>query len=255
MKRATIPKDPSRADVERFGSVPRDVRLTANGWTVAVFALAFAVAALAAALGLPILRGNQLAARDRAEREAVWTDATITRVHVEKGEHARPSVTFRYTAPDGAHEGTVRLSEDDDRDIAVGGRLRIAYLRSQPSKNWIAGGKPRVLPLWLLPLIPLALLAAAGALALAVRRERVLLSEGRFAIARVISSTKVGGSHGPSYRVRYEFKTLSGATVTAAASRSRPLAEGATTVAVVYHRENARWNAVYPLSMSRIGTS
>jgi hypothetical protein len=108
-----------------------------------------------------------------------------------------------------------------------------------------------VVPLWVLPLMPMALLAAAGALTLAVRRDRVLLSEGRLATARVISSTKVKGSHGSeSYRVRYEFRTLSGATVKATASRSRPLPAEATTVTVLYHRENPHWNAVYPLSLA-----
>jgi MprA protease rhombosortase-interaction domain-containing protein len=250
MKRTPIRPAPSRADLERFGPAPREVRLTASGWTVTVFAIAFVVAAVAAALGFPILRAHQQEARDRALREAVRTDAVITDVKVNKGEHPRRRVTFRYSAPDGEHESAVRLDEDDDRETVAGGRLTIAYLRSDPSRSWIAGGEPGVMPLWLIPLIPAALLLVAGLIAYALRRDCVLLSEGRFTTARVIASKKVSHSHGHSYRVNYEFTTMSGATVTAATDRSRPLAAGTTTVPVVYHRENARWNAVFPLSLA-----
>lgn len=251
MKRAPIRPAPSRAELERFGPAPREVRLTASGWTVTVFAITFVVAAVAAALGFPILRAHDQAEHDRAVSEAVWTNAEITDVRVDKGEHPRRRVTFRYSAPDGEHENTVRLQEDDDHDAVAGGRLTIAYQRSKPSRSWISGGEPGVMPLWLIPLIPTALLLVAGLIAYALRRDCVLLREGRFTTARVIASKKVSHSHGHSYRVNYEFTTMSGATVTAATDRSRPLAEGTTTVPVVYHRENARWNAVFPLSFAR----
>ena len=220
MKRAPIRPAPSRADLERFGPAPREVRLTANGWTVMVLAIAFVVAAVAAALGFPILREHQQAARDRAFHESVRTDAAITHVEINKGEHPRRRVTFRYTAPDGDHENTVLLDEDDDRDAVAGGRLTIAYRRSEPSRSWIAGGEPGVLPLWLIPLIPTTLLLVAGLMAYALRRDCVLLSEGRFTTARVIASKKVSHSHGHSHRVSYEFTTMSGATVKAATDRS-----------------------------------
>jgi hypothetical protein len=49
--------------------------------------------------------------------------------------------------------------------------------------------------------------------------------------------------------VRYEFTTLSGATVTGTVDRSRPTASPGETIPIVYHRDNPHWNATYPLSL------
>jgi hypothetical protein len=249
MKHTTV-LDPSTADLARFGTVPRDVRLTANGRTMIVLAIVFAAAAVAAAIGLPVVRAGQQAERDLAAREAVAVDATITRVTLIKGEHPRRVIAFRYAAADGVYENTLRLSQHDPRVLAVGDRLPISYLRSRPAQSWTAGDEPELLPLWLLPVLPLGPLSVAALIAWRVRRDCVLLAEGRFATARVISSKKISRSHHHAYRTSYEFTTLSGATVTGRTERGRPVAAVGGRVAIVYHRENPQWNAIYPLSLA-----
>ena len=238
------------SDLKRFGTVPRDVRLTANGRALVVLAIVFVAAAIAAAIVLPLVRMHQQATRDRVDREAVAADATITRITPMKGEHPRRVIAFRYTAADGVHESTVRLDEEDERDAVEGGRLRIFYRSSRPAQSWLPGDEPPVLPLWLVPLIPVVPLLVAALIAWRVRRDCVLLAEGRFAPARVISTNKVSRSHHHAYQVKYEFTTLSGATVTASTERGRPLPADMTNVTIVYHRENPRWNAIYPLPLA-----
>jgi len=248
-RRPSVVVNPSRAEIDRFGTVPREVRLTASGWVVVAFAVVLAAGAVAAALGLPLQRASDLAERDAFERERLVADATITSVRIERNkENRRRVVDFRYTAAGGEYEGSARFERNDPRETVEGGHLQIVYLPSQPSRSWVLGRRPGVLPMWLLPIIPTALLLAAGGLAWGVRRQQVLLSEGRFTTARVTSYKKVQGSHGHSYRVTYEFTTLSGSKVTAKTDRT--LAQDTTTVAVVYHRENPQWNAIYPTSLA-----
>ena len=242
--------DPSIADLARFGTVPRDVRLTATGRMVIVVAIGIAAVGVAAAIGLPIVRAGQQAERELAAREGTAAEATITRMTRTKGDDPRHEVTYRYAVAGAGYEKTVRVSEKQYRASAEGGRLAITYLRSRPSQSWLAGRQPGMLPLWLLPLLPLALLFLAASIAWRVRRDCVLLAEGRFAPARVIASKKVSRSHGQTYEVQYEFKTLSGATVTRTTDRTRPVADAGAHVTVVYHRENPRWNAIYPLALA-----
>ena len=242
--------DPSTADFARFGPVPRDVRLTAGGSFLVALAIVFAAMAVAAAIVLPIVRAGQQAERDLVEREAVAAGATIARVTLTNGEHPRRVITFRYSAADGVYENTVRLREEDSRAAAEGGRMAIRYLRSRPAQSWIEGNEPEVLPVVLLPVIPIVPLLVAGLIAWRVRRDCVLLAEGRFARARVIAAKRVNHSHHHAYQMSYEFTTLSGATMTGRIERTRPLAAVGANVAVVYHRENPGWNAIYPLSLA-----
>jgi hypothetical protein len=249
MKRTTVP-NPAAVELARFGPGPREVRLTATGRFLAALAIVLSAAAVAAAIVLPVLRAGQQAERDVAAREAVAADATITRVTLLKGEHPRRVITYRYAAADGVHENTVRLSQDDARSASEGERLAIRYLPSRPAQSWIAGDESGVLPLLLLPVIPVVLLSIAALIAWPVRRDCVLLAEGRFARARIISSKRVSRSHHHAHKVSYEFTTLSGTTVTGSTERARPLADVGASVAIVYHRDNPRWNAIYPLSLA-----
>ena len=237
------------AVLPRAGSVPRDVRLTTNGRFVIGIALVFTAGALAAALILPIVRAGQVAERAALTAEAASVSATVVSVTRTKGDNPRHVITYRYSVEEREYQSTVRMSDRDGRRFPAGSSLPILYRRSQPASNWLPGREPDVLPVLLLPIAPFALLLIAGAFAWTVRRARVLLSEGRFADARVLTSTKVQGQHGATYRVRYEFTTLSGATVTGTLDRSRPAGSPGETIPIVYHRDNPHWKAVCPLSL------
>ena len=241
---ATKPVNPIR-----FTSTPRDVRLTANGKAVMGIAIAIAAAAIAAAIGLTILRAGQQDTRDRLIRDGVAAEADVTRVTRTRGDDPRTDVVYRYVAADGAHDGSAGFSQRASRNIVEGGHIAIVYLRSEPARSWVAGREPGVLPLLVVPSIALGLLLLAAAIAWHVRRSQLLLAEGRFAQARVMATTKVKRQHHHAYRVRYEFTTMSGATVTGSVERARATASAGDTIPIVYHRENPHWNTLYPLSL------
>jgi len=98
-----------------------------------------------------------------------------------------------------------------------------------------------------------SLLIVATALVWVVRRQRILLSEGRAARARVMALKKVSSDKGKRYRVTYEFQTLSGARQQSRCEIGKtPPAIGAT-IPVVYHRDRPDWSATYPLQLVRPG--
>lgn len=82
-----------------------------------------------------------------------------------------------------------------------------------------------------------------------VRRQRVLLSEGRPAAAVVTKVRKHQGPKGGSYReIFYEFPVLAGTKVTGKAVATSPADVGAT-LTVVYHPEQPKRNRPYPFSL------
>jgi hypothetical protein len=239
-------------DLTRFVSVPRDVRLTGGGRAVVIVAALFACAAVAAGIGLSLIHVRQQDTRGRIAHEGVRADAVITRVARTRDEHPRPVVTYRYTAGPTEYEKTTRLRERDHRPLAEDGRIAIVYLASRPASSWVAGYEPGVLPLWVIPLTALGLAFVAWLMAATLRRERALLAEGRFAEGRILTTKKVHRHNHHAYQIGYEFTTLAGTRVSAKVEKHRVPAAVGTTVTVVYHRDNPRRNALYPLSLVRL---
>jgi hypothetical protein len=93
----------------------------------------------------------------------------------------------------------------------------------------------------------LSLLLAAIVIGRMVRRQWTLLSEGRFASARVTAATRIKQHEGRSYRVTCAFQALSGAPVTADYQTNRKPPPVGTLVPILYHRDTPRWTAPYPL--------
>jgi hypothetical protein len=236
-------------DVSRLGSVPREVRLTGNGKAAVAMAILCAAAAVALAIGLSILHARQQAAADLRAREGVHAIATVVSASRTREEHPRSVVTYRYDAAGRAYQNTLRLPERDRRQFVEGDQIGILYLRSRPAISWAAGDEPGVLPIGIVPLIAGALLLIAWLIAWNVGREKTLLSEGRLAEARIVSTKRVHSQHHHGYRIAYEFTTLSGAKIAARVERRRAPAGVGATVPVIYHRDNPRRNALYPLTL------
>ena len=97
------------------------------------------------------------------------------------------------------------------------------------------------------------MLLVAAAVAWSVRRQWVLLSEGRAALARVVATKKMRTDKGASYRVSYEFQTISGATQTSKCNVGKEPPPIGAVVPVVYHRDTPRWSKIYPLQLVRPG--
>jgi hypothetical protein len=240
----------SRLPPELLGSVPRDVRLTSSGIAVVVTAIAIAIGALVSAIVMSVAYGNSEAERQLREREGVTSDAEVVQVAVIRGDRTRRDITYRYDVDGRSYTGRVRLRQRD-RDIARGDPIRIRYLTSRPETSWPIADARSKFPLWTIPLTALSLLLTAAAVARSVRRQWVLLSEGRVAQARVTGTAKVRTDKGTAYRVSYEFRTLSGATQTSRCTAGKTPPPIGTVIPIVYHRDKPRWSAAYPLQLVR----
>ena len=226
-----------------------EVRLTTPGRVLVTLASLLAAGALAAAATLPVVHARQRAERDRLRNGGIATVATIVAVSVTRDEQPRQEVTYRYEAAGGTYERATRLPVKDRRPLTVATRLPIFYLDGEPARSWLAGREPDVLPLWVVPLVTCSLAIFSGALFWRIRRDRVLLAEGRLVQGRVVDTKKVKHQHHHAHRVRYTFRTLSGATVTGRAEMRRAPGAVGDVISVLYHRDNPRRNAIYPLTL------
>jgi hypothetical protein len=231
---------------ELTGMVPRDVQLSPAGRTLAALVAALILAAVAAAIAMSVAATTADERRSRA-----FIDAQALTVERTRGEHPRRIVTYSFSIDGRSYEGRTRLREGDRREVIRGSRLPVEYVVSTPSVNWIAGYEPRGVPLWLIPLVSVSLLAAAGGIARLLRRNWLLLSEGRAVQARVLSQRKVRRDKHPAYEITSEFRDLSGALHTMRYDVLKAPPAVGSTLTVVYHRDDPRWRAVYPLALVR----
>jgi hypothetical protein len=235
---------------ELLGSVPREVRLTASGIAAAGVAVGLFVFAVIAALVMIVANARGEDERALRARDAVAANAEVVQVSVRRGEHPRRSVTYSYEAGGRSYSGRSELGERE-RPIEKGAHIRIAFLSSRPDTSWRIGHEPGGFPLWPIPLIAMVPIGAALGVAWGLRRQWVLLSEGRVAQALVTGQKKVGGHKHTAYRITYEFESLSGARHTGRHDAGKSPASVGASVPLIYHRDNPRWNAPYPLSLVR----
>ena len=238
---------------ELAGSVPRDVRLTMGGLVVASLAVAAAVGALVAGIVMTLVYLRASDDRQARERDGVEANAAVAQVLERRGDGPRRVVTYRYNVGGGSYTGRTALRNRDRRVFRPGVPIRIGFVPARPDRSWMIGYEPSGFPLWVIPLTVFSLALVAVALVWSVRRQWILLSEGRPARARVTALKRVSSDKGKRYRVTYEFQTLSGARQQSRCDIGKtPPAIGAI-IPVVYHRDRPDWSATYPLQLVRPG--
>ena len=236
---------------ELQGALPRDVRLTAAGRVLVAMAIATAAAAFMTVVVMSVVYGRAAEERQLRERAGVSATARVEQVVWRRGEHPRRIVTYRYDVGGRSYVGRVTLHENDRRDIARGTPMRIEFVPSRPEASWVAGDRPSPFPLWVIPLAALSLLLTGSLVARSVRRQWILLTEGRAALARVVGFKKVHRKERKAYKVSYEFETLSGAKQTARCEVGKTPPPIGTVIPIVYHRDQPTWSATYPLALVR----
>jgi hypothetical protein len=240
-----------RLPQELLGSVPRDVRLTGGGIAVASLAVAAAVGALLAGIVMSAIYARASAERQLRERDAVTAEARVVQIQERRGDGPRRVVTYRYDVNGRGYTGRTSLRNSDRRPMTQGAAVRIAFVPSEPDRSWMIGYARTGFPLWVIPLTVFSLATTALALVWSLRRQWMLLSEGRVARAQVTALKKVSSDKGKRYRVTYEFQTISGARQRSRSDVSKaPPAIGAT-IPVVYHRDQPEWSATYPMPLVR----
>lgn len=231
-------------------SRPRDVRLTAGGWTLVVLAVLLFAAAVGAGIGMYGVTQRQAEERRAIVADGVMTTGAVTRLWTD-GDNRR-KVRYEFAADGRAVSGEQRVSTERRRTLQVGSRLDVRYLPSNPAVNDL-GGAPRSGMPMALPFIVAPIIAGVGALCLwQVHRQRRLLSDGRVAPGVVTGHSKHRSSHGGTHRsITFTFPLLSGATASGRSGvSSTPPAIG-SAITVVYDPDQPTRSAVYPFSLVR----
>lgn len=245
-----------RLPAELSGGVPRDVRLTGRGITLAAIAAALVAGAMASAVLMSVAVARTSEERRLRERDGVPAEAEVVLVTPRRGDNPR-RLEYRYWVDGREHTGRARLRNRDLRPLSQGTLMPVDYLRSRPETSWMRGYEPDDIPIGVIPITSMSLLAGAAGVTWKLRRQWILLAEGRVAEARITGQKKVRARVGNEavqksrYRVTYEFRALSGATLTGRINVEKAPPSVGTTVAVVYHRDKPEWSAVYPLQLVR----
>ena len=180
--------------------------------------------------------------------QGIAADAVVTRVWRGGGKEDEHRVTYRFAYDGKIYSRTVRTPVSIWRTLAPGADLPVRFVPSRPTISHPVAWPSTGLPSWFPYLLAAMVTVPAFLLPIPVRREARLLAEGRPAPGRVTGFKKAD----KAIRVLYEFRLLNGALVKGKVNRSKPPIEGAT-VCVLYDPENPRRNALYPLSLVRLG--
>jgi Protein of unknown function (DUF3592) len=225
-------------------ATPRAVRLSAAGLVLTGLATLLFLGALIGGVWLYLL----------ATQEARSAEAEVVEVTHSRKE-PRLVVRYDFMVDGQTFSGKGRMGERRGRSLAVGSRIPIRYSPSDPLRNWIGRDDQGPVPIWVSPLLGMNLALGTAILAFVLRREAVLLREGRAAPGRVVDSKRInkGGGHGAktAYRLTVEFRLLSGALQTGRFDRRKEVPVGASVV-VVYDRDNPRRSELYPFRLVRL---
>lgn len=228
-------------------STPRPVRLSPTGWFVAVLVVALVAGAIAAFAGLLGTATEQRARAATFASGGQRADAEI--VSVRRGDASRRTVRYRYSAGGAEVEGSVRLRPREG--LQAGASLTIVYLPDAPAVHYVEARGLRQIPFWIVPLVPLALLAGAGLAWRELRAQRRLVEEGRPVVATVTATKKQRHQHGSHFKVTYEFRLLNGSVRRGSYQVQKNPPDPGTPVVVLYDRDRPEYSRRYPVCLAR----
>jgi hypothetical protein len=228
----------------------RPVRLTGAGIALLAVAGAMLLGAVAAGIGLGTVFRRQVKELRLLSEQGVNTDAQIIRLWRSSGKDQQHLVAYRFTARERAYEARHQVPIRTWQTLRAGSSLPVRYLPSNPKVNHPTGWDDTPMPNWVPYLVFGELAVIAVVLAMLLRRQMQLLTEGRPAPGIVTGHrrTKNGTV------IRYEFQLLNGATAKGRGQSRRPPAIGAP-ICVLYDPENPRRNAPYPLCLVKLTRS
>jgi len=237
---------------ELRGALPRDIELTSGGKATACFAAILAAAAVISAILMSVVYQQSRDRQARREREAVFTNAEVTGIAVNRDdEGTRRTVTYVYEVDGRSFSGRQRLRRSDRRPLGKGDAIAIGFLPSERERSWVPGYEGGGLPLFVIPIVSLSLLATAAAVAASLRRQWNILSDGRVTLARVTNTKKVNSDKRRAYKVTCEFQTLSGAPQSSRYETGKTPPPVGSVIPILYHRDNPKRTSAYPVPLVR----
>jgi hypothetical protein len=214
-------------------------------------ALAWLLAAVAvvAGIALHLEAQRQLRAASDFDRRAVSANAVVDRLWRKTGDGKPAYAAFHFDANGARIAGESRMRLAVWRELRTGSTMTVRYLPESPRSFVVAGERRGRLPV-VVPYAVSTTLAVAALLCVgAVRRQRVLLSEGRPARAVVTTVKKSKGAHGETHRAMvYQFRVLAGTIATGKGAAGKDSDVG-TTISIVYDPERPTRNRPYPFSL------
>lgn len=236
-----------KSPTELAMSTPREVELSAGGKVVAALAIALFFGAIASAVGM-----SYLADRASGERRAIdagtETDAVITRHWRSGGKDSTRRIAYEFVYQGRRYAGRTSTPRAIWSRLSEGSTIRVRFAPDRPELNHPVEWKVNDMPWWLPSATAAGLIACAGVIVWALKRQLGLLADGRPAAAVITGHKR--GQHGTA--VTYEFPLLGGGVGKGRGGESRkPLAVG-SVLTVIYDRERPKRNAIYPMSMVRV---
>jgi hypothetical protein len=225
-------------------SLPRAVKFTGISWFVFAVAVLFVVGS-----GVMTWFVARKADRDRAtaellQREGIAVQGSITRKWRGGGRSNAHNVAYTYTAPDGVHSASARVTTSFYNRVAPGSAARVVYASSNPGVHQIEDSMAT--PAWLkyTVFLPFAVFLV---IPFVVWRQKSLLEYGMPAGAVVerVAPTKGG------WMITYQFLGASGDTVKGRCSVSVKPNAG-DTITVVYDPDRPKRSARYPLKYAKL---
>ena len=237
---------------ELLHSPPRHVVLSGGGVALAVLGVILVLGAIASAVFLgreSSLQGENYRLLQQEGRE---TDARIVRRWWTKGENKRLRVKYEFDVEGRSYVKEVKVPKARANTVAEDGAIRIHFVPSNPAINHPAAWNWRPMPSWLAILAGLGLLILAACIAMGLRRQMELLSEGRVAPAVVTKIIKEQHQHGSSTIIHYEFPLLSGSIAKGKSACTRKGVAVGSVLCAVYDPNNTRRSSLYPLSLVKV---
>ena len=237
---------------ELLHSPPRHVVLSGGGVALAVLGVILVLGAIAAAAFLGRESSRQGENYRLLQQEGREADARIVRRWWTKGENKRLRVKYEFAVEGRSYVKEVKVPKARANTVAEDGAIRIRFVPSNPAINHPAAWNSEPMPSWPAIVVGIGLLILAAGIAMALRRQMELLSEGRAAPAIVTKISKEQHQHGSSTIIHYEFPLLSGNIAKGKSACSRKGVDTGTVLPVVYDPNNTRRSAIYPLSLVRV---
>jgi len=239
--------------VELQRSTPREVQLTGAGKATFVLTVLLVVSAVGAAVWMSTIAASDARRWQAWQAEAVPVQGQVTNLRKHRSSKNTDSyVDYQYRAGDRSYSASAKVRSSEWKRLKQGDPIIVFYRKSELGQSWLSGHEPTGIPSGLGLVAGLTLLAPVPLLVYSIRRQRRLLEEGRAARATVVTTKKVSTQHGAHYLVTYEFETMSGTRRSGKYSANRKPPEIGEQLIVVYHPDEEKWSARYPLALVRV---
>ena len=252
---------PGRSAVDSAGlpaallrPTPRRVQVTASGGMMLIIAATLVV--IGGWGGSELQKHADIAERQVGlfASERVLTGGDVVELRKRGGDDDHRIVAhYRYAVHGRELTGRTTLRREEQEKYAVGSPVAVWYLATEPEASWLDGDSPRPEPGWTGTVVAIVCGVSAVGLMASVRRQSKLLAYGRAAMATVTKVEKKRTQHGTSWRVHYEWTTISGATRTGKHNhRGKSAPAIGEHIPIVYDRDNTFRHSKFPMTFVRV---